>query len=245
MAGKGRIGHLTLVRHGESIWNLQNRFTGWVDVSLSQRGMTEAQQAGKLLAGERFDIAFTSTLLRAQDTLYEVLKQNRFCDHYVRVHEQSSEWYEHFTPGEGDASELKIYVSEKLNERYYGDLQGLNKDWAKQHYGNGQVHLWRRSYDIAPPHGESLKMTAARTIPYYSERIMPGLQRGEDVLVVAHGNSLRSIIMYIERMTPQQIIDYELPTGVPHVYAFNEQAQIIDKCVLSANNQSQDKEKQI
>ena len=232
MAEGKKTSRLTLLRHGESIWNLQNRFTGWVDVSLSPRGMAEAQQAGELLADERFDIAFTSTLLRAQDSLYEVLKQNRFCNHYVRVHEQSCEWYEHFTPGEGDASELKIYVSEKLNERYYGDLQGLNKDWARQHFGEQQVHLWRRSYDIAPPHGESLKMTAARTIPYYRERILPCLQRGEDVLVVAHGNSLRSIIMHIEGMTPQQIIDYELPTGEPHVYRFDERARIFDKYTL-------------
>ncbi len=231
MAKSGKAACLTLLRHGESIWNLQNRFTGWVDVSLSPRGMLEAQEAGQLLAGERFDVAFTSTLLRAQDSLYEVLKQNHQCNHYVRVHEQSCEWYEHFTPGEGDASELKIYVSEKLNERYYGDLQGLNKDWARQHFGEQQVHLWRRSYDVAPPHGESLKMTAARTIPYYRERILLCLQQGENVLVVAHGNSLRSIIMHIEHMTPQQIIDYELPTGVPHVYLFNEQAKIIDKYI--------------
>ena len=229
---------LTLLRHGESIWNLQNRFTGWVDVSLSPRGEREARQAGERLANERFDVAFTSTLLRAQDTLYEILKQNHYCTDYVRVHEQSSEWYEHFTPGEGDASELKIHVSEKLNERYYGDLQGLNKDWARQHFGERQVHLWRRSYDIAPPHGESLKMTAARTIPYYQERIMPHLQRGDDVLVVAHGNSLRSIIMHIEQMTPQQIIDYELPTGEPHVYRFDNQIRVIDKFIVNSRSLS-------
>jgi len=235
LTAREKSARLTLLRHGESIWNLQNRFTGWVDVSLSPQGMAEAQQAGELLADEHFDIAFTSTLLRAQDSLYEVLKQNRLCNHYVRVHEQSSEWYEHFTPGEGDASELKIYVSEKLNERYYGDLQGLNKDWARQRFGEQQVHLWRRSYDIAPPNGESLKMTAARTIPYYRERIMPCLQRGDDVLVVAHGNSLRSIIMHLERMTQQQIIDYELPTGEPHVYHFDEQAQVVGKHILNSN----------
>jgi len=232
---KSITARLTLLRHGESVWNLQNRFTGWIDISLSPQGMAEAQCASKLLANEHFDVAFMSALLRAQDTLYEVLKQNQFCDHYVRVHEQSSEWYEHFMPTESDISELKIYVSEKLNERYYGDLQGLNKDWAKQRYGEGQVHLWRRSYDIPPPHGESLKMTAERTISYYQTCLMPRLQRGENVLVVAHGNSLRSIIMYIERMTPQQILDYELPTGEPHIYIFNEQAQIIDKYVLSAD----------
>ncbi len=230
-AGEG--GRLTLVRHGESIWNLQNRFTGWIDVSLSPQGMTEAQQAGRLLTSEQYTIAFTSALLRAQDTLYEILKQNITCKQYVRVHEKNSAWYEHFTMEENDARELKIYISEKLNERYYGDLQGLNKEWAKQHYGAEQVHQWRRSYDNAPPHGESLKMTSERTIPYFRKHIKPCLQRSDDVLVVAHGNSLRSIIMHIEQMMPQQIVDYELPTGVPHVYTFDGQLQIIEKQYLN------------
>lgn len=215
------MSRLFLVRHGQSIWNLQNRFTGWVDVSLSRQGVLEAQQAAELLADEHFDIAFTSALLRAQDTLYEILKQNRHCEQYVRVHEKSSEWYEHFTPTEDDANELKIYISEKLNERYYGDLQGLNKLWASQRYGAEQVHLWRRSYDISPPNGESLEMTAARTLPYYREHIVPHLQNGDSVLISAHGNSLRSIIMQIEQKTPQQIVDYELATGMPYLYTFD------------------------
>ena len=226
------MSQLLLVRHGQSVWNLQNRFTGWVDVSLSQQGVIEAQQAAVLLANEHFDVAFTSTLLRAQDSLYEILRQNRHCTQYVRVHEESAAWYEHFTPTKGDAHELKIYVSEKLNERYYGDLQGMNKDWASQHYGTEQVHLWRRSYDIPPPNGESLQMTAARTLPYYKERILPHLQHGENVLVSAHGNSLRSIIMHIENMTPQQIIEYELSTGTPHVYTFDEHLQLTGKRIV-------------
>ena len=229
-------GRLTLVRHGESIWNLQNRFTGWVDVSLSRHGMEEAQRAGADLADERFDIAFTSALLRAQDTLYEILKQNRHCNQYVRVHEKSSEWYEHFTPAEGDEAELRIYLSESLNERYYGDLQGLNKDWARQHYGEEQVHLWRRSYDVPPPNGESLKMTAERTIPYFRERILQCLQQGSDVLVVAHGNSLRSIIMHIERMTPEQIINHELPTGQPRFYNYDPQSGLFIPAPIDANH---------
>ena len=227
------MSRLFLVRHGQSVWNLQNRFTGWVDVSLSRQGVIEAQQAAALLIDEHFDLAFTSALLRAQDSLYEILRQNRNCAQHVRVHEQSSEWYEHYTPGEGDAHELKIYVSEKLNERYYGDLQGLNKDWASQRYGAEQVHLWRRSYDIPPPNGESLQMTAARTIPYYRERIVPHLRNGDNVLVSAHGNSLRSIIMHIEQMTPQQIIDYELATGAPHMYAFDDDLRVIDKRIFT------------
>ncbi len=229
------MSRLFLVRHGQSIWNLQNRFTGWVDVSLSPQGVCEAQQAAALLARERFDVAFTSALLRAQDTLYEILKRNHYCHQYVRVHEQSSEWYEHFIPTEGDANELKIYVSEKLNERYYGDLQGLNKDWARQRFGEEQVHLWRRSYDVPPPNGESLKMTAERTIPYYREKIVPHLRHGKSVLVSAHGNSLRSIVMHIEEMTPQQIVAYELETGSPHLYEFDDRMQLVAKRVFSVS----------
>ncbi len=229
------MSRLYLVRHGQSIWNLQNRFTGWVDISLSRRGVVEAQQAAALLADEHFDVAFTSALLRAQDTLYEILKQNRYCEQYVRVHEKSSEWYEHFTPAEGDANELRIYVSEKLNERYYGDLQGLNKEWARKQFGEQRVHLWRRSYDVPPPNGESLEMTAQRTIPYYREKIVPHLRKGERVLVSAHGNSLRSIVMHIEQMTPQQIIAYELETGSPHLYEFDNELRLIAKRVFSVS----------
>lgn len=227
------MSRLFLVRHGQSVWNLQNRFTGWVDVSLSRQGVIEAQQAAALLADEHFDVAFTSTLLRAQHSLYEILRQNRHCTQYVCVHEQDSDWYGHRIQAEDDAHELKIYISEKLNERYYGDLQGLNKDWASQRYGAEQVHLWRRSYDIPPPNGESLQMTAARTLPYYRERIVPHLQHGESVLVSAHGNSLRSIIMHIEQMTPQQIIDYELATGAPLLYAFDDDLLVIDKRIFT------------
>ena len=227
------MSRLFLVRHGQSIWNLQNRFTGWVDVSLSPQGVIEAQQAAAWLIDEVFDVAFTSTLLRAQDSLYEILRQNRHCAQYARVHEQNSAWYERFTPAEGDANVLKIYVSDKLNERYYGDLQGLNKDWASRHFGAEQVHLWRRSYNIPPPNGESLQMTAARTLPYYQARIVPRLQNGESVLISAHGNSLRSIIMHIEKMTPQQIIDYELATGAPHLYTFDDDLRLIDKRIIS------------
>jgi len=226
------VGHLTLIRHGQSIWNLQNRFTGWIDVSLSAQGVKEAQQAAVLLADQRFDLAFTSTLLRAQDSLYEILRQNHHCNHYLRIHETGRDWYEHFTPARGDESELKIYVSEKLNERYYGDLQGLNKDWASKHFGAEQVHLWRRSYDIPPPNGESLAMTAARALPYFQSRIVPPLQRGEHVLISAHGNSLRAIIMQLEQMTATQILSYELKTGAPHIYELDEQMQILEKHIL-------------
>ncbi len=209
---------LVLVRHGQSIWNLQNRFTGWVDISLSRQGMQEAEKAGQSLAEEHFDIAFTSALQRAQDTLYEILKQNRHCEYYIRVHEKSQPWYEHFVADETDRRELKIYMSEKINERYYGDLQGMNKDLARKQYGEEQVHLWRRSYNIAPPNGESLEMTRARVLPYYQQQILPRLQQGKTVLVVAHGNSLRALIMHLESLSPDDIIKKEIPTGVPIFY---------------------------
>lgn len=221
------MGRLILIRHGESIWNRQNRFTGWVDVPLSITGIAEAQKAGELLADEHFDVAFTSALARAQDTLHEILKKNRAGNQYRYVHESERDWYEHFTPTDDDTRQLKVHSSAKLNERYYGDLQGLNKDRARQKFGHDVVHQWRRSYDIPPPGGESLEMTAARTIPYYRSHIMPHLERGEQVLISAHGNSLRSIIMHIEEMSPQQIFNYELATGIPHVYDFNKQMQLI------------------
>ena len=225
-------GRLTLIRHGQSIWNEQNRFTGWIDVSLSRQGVEEAERAAALLEDQKFDVAFASALLRAQDTLYEILKRNRFCYQYLRVHETGSEWYEHFHPMEGDKAELKIYVSEKLNERYYGDLQGLNKDWARQHYGAEQVHLWRRSYDIAPPGGESLAMTARRTLPYFREKVVPRIQAGEHVLLSAHGNSLRAIVMEIERLSPEEIVARELATGTPLIYRFDQEMRILDKSIL-------------
>ena len=225
-----------LVRHGQSIWNQQNRFTGWVDVSLSWHGMAEAEKAGKLLAREHFDIAFTSALLRAQDTLYEILKHNMYCEQYVRVHKKSRQWYEHFTPAADDARELRIYISEKLNERYYGDLQGLNKDKARQQFGEEQVHIWRRSYDIAPPNGESLKMTTERTLPYYKNKIVPELRSDKTVLISAHGNSLRALIMHIEKLNAEQIIKVEIPTGTPHVYDFDNQLTLLDKQVWTPEN---------
>ena len=228
-----KIAKLTLLRHGESIWNQQNRFTGWVDVSLSREGMEEATKAGLLLKEYRFDLAFTSSLLRAQDTLYEVLKQNRFCDQYMRIHEAGSEWYKHFSPSKDDLIELKIYISDKLNERFYGDLQGRNKQEVSREFGAEQVHIWRRSYNIPPPNGESLEMTAKRTIPYYQKHIVPYLQQGKSVIITAHGNSLRALIMHIESMSPEQILAYNLETGTPHIYYLNTDMSIMDKRLLN------------
>jgi len=184
---------LILVRHGESVWNKENRFTGWVDVDLSPRGEEEARMAGKQLAAYPVSRAFTSNLMRAQKTLSLILETS------------------------GHRS-VPVEKSEALNERHYGDLQGLNKDETAKKYGAEQVHIWRRSYDVAPPGGESLKMTKDRVLPYVHASILPALLRGENCLVVAHGNSLRAIVMELDRMTREQILELNIPTATPIVY---------------------------
>ena len=184
-----------LIRHGQSEWNLKNLFTGWKDVGLSEKGITEAKAAGRLLKakGLAFDVAYTSALTRAQHTLTLMLEEL----------------------GQPD---LPVIRDQALNERDYGDLTGLNKDDARQKWGEEQVHIWRRSYNVAPPGGESLRDTLARALPYYMKHIQPDVLSGKRVLVSAHGNSLRALIMAIEGLTPEQILKRELETGVPVVY---------------------------
>jgi len=194
---------LVLVRHGQSFWNLQNRFTGWVDVPLTEKGKEEAFKAGELLKDIRFKVAYTSALTRAQETLRIIL--------------------------EVIGLQIPIIKDQALNERHYGALQGLNKDRARQKYGAEIVHLWRRSYDIAPPEGESLKDTATRTIPFLERAILGDIYEGNDVLVVAHGNSLRSIIMHLEKLIPEEIIKVELDTGAAVVYELDQEGNIISK----------------
>ena len=203
------MGTLVLLRHGESQWNLENRFTGWVDVPLSPKGEEEARQAGEKLkaAGIRFDLAFTSVLQRAirtMDIVLEVLGQNN----------------------------IPVEKDQALNERHYGDLQGLNKAETAKKFGDEQVHIWRRSYDIAPPGGESLKDTAARTLPYYEAKIFPLVKVGKTVLVAAHGNSLRSLVMHLDHLTREQVLDLNLGTGVPIVYELNAEGKVQNKQVL-------------
>jgi 2,3-bisphosphoglycerate-dependent phosphoglycerate mutase len=192
--GTGRNNVLALVRHGESEWNKLNLFTGWKDPDLSEKGVAEAHRAGRLLKAEgiEFDIAFTSDLKRAQHTLEIILD-------------------EFGEPG------LETLRDQALNERDYGDLSGLNKDDARKRWGEAQVHTWRRSYDIAPPGGESLEDTAERVLPYYHAKLRPQLEAGRNVLVVAHGNSLRALIMHLEDLTGEEIVARELATGVPIV----------------------------
>ena len=201
---------LVLVRHGESEWNKLNLFTGWRDPDLTEQGVEEARRAGQLLKAEgfRFDIAFTSVLKRAQRTLTLIL-------------------------GELGQNGLETIEDEALNERDYGDLSGLNKDDARQQWGEEQVSIWRRSFDIPPPGGESLKDTAARTLPYYEKAIWPQVKAGRDVIVAAHGNSLRSMIMRLDQLTPEQILKVELGTGVPIVYRLDTEGRVEEKRLLA------------
>ncbi|MCG3205240.1 MAG: 2,3-bisphosphoglycerate-dependent phosphoglycerate mutase [Elusimicrobia bacterium] len=193
---------LVLVRHGQSQWNLENKFTGWVDVDLTPKGEQEAIGAGQKLKDLKFDKAFTSELKRAQKTLQIILK-------------------------EINQTNLPIEKDKALNERHYGDLQGLDKAATAKKYGEEQVHIWRRSYDIAPPNGESLKDTAARTLPYFNSKILPEVKAGKNILVAAHGNSLRSIVMELEKLTKEQVLALNLDTGVPLFYDTNPTGQLI------------------
>ena len=197
---------LVLVRHGQSEWNLKNLFTGWRDVDLTEKGIAEARAAGQKLKaqGVTFDAAYTSDLKRAQNTL-------------ALIQEEMS------------LTNIPVIKNLALNERDYGDLSGLNKDDARKKWGEEQVHIWRRSYDIAPPGGESLKDTLARTLPYYVTEILPRVLRGERILVAAHGNSLRALIMVLEKLSPEGILKREIATGAPIIYKLNADSSVSEK----------------
>lgn len=201
---------LVLVRHGQSEWNLKNLFTGWRDVDLTEQGVAEAKAAGaKLKAqGLAFDIAYTSALKRAQKTLDLVL-------------------------GEMGLTGIPITRDQALNERNYGDLNGLNKDDARKKWGDEQVLQWRRSYDVPPPGGESLKDTIARALPYYVQNILPGVLDGKRTIIAAHGNSLRALVMVLEKLSPEQILKRELATGVPIIYRLNADSTVASKVDLA------------
>lgn len=201
---------LVLLRHGQSDWNLKNLFTGWKDPDLTPLGVEEAKEAGRRLKarGLSFDVAFTSALTRAQHTLALTLAEL----------------------GQTGLPETR---DEALNERDYGDLSGLNKDDARKKWGEEQVHIWRRSYDVSPPGGESLKDTVARTLPYYCQNILPAVLNGRRVIVAAHGNSLRALVMVLDRLTPKTIPSMELATGVPLVYRLKADSTVESKDVLT------------
>ncbi|MBW8638218.1 2,3-bisphosphoglycerate-dependent phosphoglycerate mutase [Hoeflea sp. WL0058] len=202
-------GTLVLVRHGQSEWNLKNLFTGWKNPDLTEKGVTEAEEGARALKeyGIQFDIAFTSVLLRAERTCQIILDLI-------------------------DQPDLETIHDEALNERDYGDLAGLNKDDAREKWGEEQVHIWRRSYDVPPPGGESLKDTGARVWPYYMTEILPRVLSGQKVLVAAHGNSLRSLVMVLDRMGRDEITGLNLATGVPMVYRLNANSTVASKEIL-------------
>lgn len=209
------MGYLILVRHGESRWNIANRFTGWVDVPLSENGIYEALMAAKKLEGLRFDVAFTSELTRATETLLLILAKQDYTGVFQHKEGRRRLWSKHTSLGR---NEIPLFHDEALNERYYGKLQGMNKDAARRKFGKEQVFIWRRSYDVHPPGGECLHDTYKRTVPYFQRTIMPHVRKGKNVLVSAHGNSLRAIIKYLDTISDEQIPHLELPTGQPIIY---------------------------
>ena len=197
---------LAIVRHGQSLWNLENRFTGWVDVPLTPDGEEEARRAGERLEGVHFDVAYTSALIRAQETL-RILMETAGLD-------------------------VPVIRDQALNERHYGDLQGLNKADTAAKYGDEQVHIWRRSFATRPPNGEALKDTAARTLPFYERAILGDIRQGKDVLVVAHGNSNRAIVMQLDDLAEDEVPRLELATGIPLVYDLAEDGTVRGKETL-------------
>jgi len=197
------MSQLVLIRHGQSLWNLENRFTGWVDVPLTDHGRREARAAARLIRDVNFDVAYTSVLKRAEETLAIILQEIE--------------------------QDPPVIRDQALNERHYGDLQGLNKADTASRYGDEQVLLWRRSYDIAPPNGEALKNTAERTLPFFERAILGDLRQQKNVLVVAHGNSNRSIVMHLDRLSPKDVVKLELGTGVPLVYTLNSEGTVMSK----------------
>lgn len=214
---------MILLRHGQSLWNKANVFTGWVDVPLSEKGIEEAARAGKFISDIEIDSIFTSTLIRAQMTTMLVMQAHRNAKTPVLIHAEGGrqhEWSQIYNETT-QAECIPVYVDWRLNERYYGELQGLNKQATRDKFGNEQVKIWRRSFDVPPPNGESLKMTAERTIPCLHERILPELNSGRSVLVSAHGNSLRSIVMDIEHLSKEVVLELEIATGEPIIYEFN------------------------
>lgn len=200
---------LILIRHGQSQWNLENRFTGWKDVDLTEAGRAEARAAAEQIKNDHIDLAFTSKLVRAQHTLQIIQQENGWQD-------------------------IPVVMDQALNERAYGDLEGLNKAETAKKFGDEQVHIWRRSYDVAPPGGESLKDTYNRVIPYFKTFILPQMQDGKNVLIVAHGNSLRSLVMFLEQLSPDEILQREIATGSPITYNLTEKdlATLADRAPL-------------
>lgn len=210
---------LVLVRHGQSVWNKKNVFTGWVDVPLTADGITEATNAGKEIADIKFDVIYTSVLVRALETAMIAMAYNNHDNTPVVLHDEGkmAEWSKIYN-GDMEAAMIPVIRDWHLNERYYGELQGKNKAETATQYGDEQVHIWRRSYDTPPPNGECLKDTAKRTIPFFKDNILSKLKSGQNILVSAHGNSLRSIVMYLDNLSSEEVLKLEIPTGKPMYY---------------------------
>lgn len=213
---------LILMRHGQSQWNLLNLFTGWVDIPLSSKGVEEALSGGKKIQNEPIDIIFTSTLIRAQMTAMLAMTAHYSGKVPVILHENEGklEKWGNIYSQETAKQTIPVIRAWELNERMYGELQGLNKKELAHKYGAEQVQIWRRSFDVPPPGGESLQMTAARSIPYFKEKIVPFLEKGQNVFIAAHGNSLRSIIMELDQLSAEEVVHLELATGLPVIYQY-------------------------
>lgn len=215
---------LILVRHGQSQWNAANRFTGWVDVPLTAKGIKEALNCGEKLRGTAIDVVFISTLIRSQLTAFLALANHDSGKTPILSHEETTQlghWGK-IHAEQAIENSIPVYRAWQLNERWYGDLQGLNKTETKAKFGADQVHIWRRSFEIPPPNGESLKMTSERTLPYFHEVVKPHLAKGRNVLISAHGNSLRSIVMELEGLSGEAVTQLEIPTGEPRTYLFKD-----------------------
>ena len=219
-------GTLILLRHGASIWNEKNLFTGWVDIPLSSKGVDEALQAGQTIAKLPIDVIFTSTLVRAHMTTMLAMLHHASGKVPCVMHSEGGMLEEWATihSEETEANTIPVRCAWQLNERMYGELQGMNKDEMRQKFGAEQVQIWRRSFDVAPPEGESLKMTSERTLPYFKEEILPYLDQGKNVLISAHGNSLRSIVMMLENLSSKQVVELEFPTGAAWIYDWKDGA---------------------
>jgi 2,3-bisphosphoglycerate-dependent phosphoglycerate mutase len=230
------MANLILIRHGQSLWNAANKFTGWVDVPLSERGRAEATIASCKLRNYRVKICFTSMLMRALETAVICLTEcDEICGGRIPIikHEiDAPEWHGWDNYEGNPDEELPIFPSPALDERYYGDLQGLNKAETAQKYGSQQVQLWRRSFSVRPPGGESLEDTMKRTLPYFRDRILTHVKQGDNVLVSAHGNSLRVIVMYLDDLSPEEVPKLELKTGIPIIYDIDPEGLVIEKIIL-------------
>jgi 2,3-bisphosphoglycerate-dependent phosphoglycerate mutase len=217
------MGTLVLLRHGQSDWNQKNVFTGWVDVPLSRKGIEEADHAGELLKDKKFDAVYVSEQIRAIQTALLALTHNTDKKTPVIQHEEGkmAQWSVIYDEASRQET-IPVIKNWHLNERYYGELQGKNKQRTAEQYGKEQVHQWRRSYDVPPPNGEALKHTAERAIPFFTDTIIPELEDGKNILISAHGNSLRAIVMHIDHLSQEEVLHLEIPTGIPIEYAYSE-----------------------